>query len=302
MNKLIKIVIITLLLAALGLFVYAVVTQRFELRRKAVSGEPTPATATPTPTPTATPNPDICVRRTQIINLTPSTQSDYRGNSLAYTLTVKNDDSSECGTSTFNFSTILPYSNWAATFSSSSRVINPGDTSTVTVNFVSSANSPFGTLPVGVNVAGPKFAIVAAANYQILQPTSAPTAKATAKPTPEVVYVPGSTATSSASPSASPTELPVVADDAGEAEPAGILSNIPTAVIYGVGGFLLIILFFILRALFSGGKDNNPPKITPPVAPTPPTPMPQAPVPQPQPVNTMNPPIISHSVEAPINQ
>lgn len=50
-------VIIISLLAALGLFVWAVVTQRFELREKAVSGEVTPSpVATPTESPTPTPS------------------------------------------------------------------------------------------------------------------------------------------------------------------------------------------------------------------------------------------------------
>lgn len=54
-------VVIVSLIAALGLFVFAVTTQRFEIRNKAVSGEATPTgvplpTESPSPTPTTEPS------------------------------------------------------------------------------------------------------------------------------------------------------------------------------------------------------------------------------------------------------
>lgn len=239
------------------------------------------------PAPTASSSPASCTRGIQSVSLEPSTKSGYRGQSITYTVTVRNNDDRNCDKANFTLSAILPYSNWSASFAQSVLSIAPQTTASTTVNFKSSSNSPFGTLPVGVNTVGPRAALVAAANYQVLQGTPAPNA------TPEVVYVNNGLGSS---PSATATLVPVSTDEASvmnatleNETPGGVLSSIPTAVIYAIGGFLLIVLFFILRALF-GGNKNNPPKMTPPTTSTGPS-------------NSMNQtPQISHSVEAPLNQ
>lgn len=265
------------------------------------SASPT-ATASPTSAPTTTPTqaPGACTHGNQSVSLTPSSQSGYRGKGLTYTVTVTNNDDAACAKADFSLSAILPYANWTANFAQTVLSVSPQNSASTTVIFTSSSNSPLGTLPVGVNASGPKSSVVAAANYQVL----APTPTATPKPTPEVVYVPGSTLKPSASPTASATAsaLPTLVPTGEETnKPRGILANIPTAVIYAVGGFLLIILFFILRALFSGGnEEGNPPKLTPPTEmPTPPQMPPATPMQSQGPM--MNPPSISHSVEPPIS-
>lgn len=238
------------------------------------------ATASPTTSPSS------CTRGIQSVSLEPSSQSGYKGQSLTYTVTVRNNDDKNCDKANFSLSAILPYSNWSASFAQSVLSIASQTSASTTVNFKSSSNSPFGTLPVGVNTVGPKAALVAAANYVVLQGTPNP------KATPEVVYVKGG---NGSSPVATGSSVPLATADGQvvattetltEEKPAGLLSSIPTAVIYAIGGFLLIVLFFILRALF-GGNKNNPPKMTPPTSGG-------------TGMNEM--PQISHSVEAPMQQ
>lgn len=257
------------------------------------------ATATPTPTPTSSTS---CTRGIQSVSLEPSSQSGYRGKGLTYTVTVWNNDDKNCDKANFTLSAILPFANWTANFAQTVLSIAPQTSASTTVIFTSSSNSPLGTLPVGVNTVGPKAALVAAANYVVLTPTPSP------KATAETIYLKTGTSTeasvsANASPSATPEATAEATTETQSQTPGGVLSKIPTAVIYGIGGFLLIALFFILRALFSKGGKNNPPKMTPPasVPPTPPMPPTEPnPVPQPQAPMTPQTPQISHSVEAPM--
>lgn len=265
------------------------------------TGSANPA-ATTTPTPTATPTSaptSACNRGVQSVTLTPSSQSANRGQGLTYTVKVKNNDNSSCDKANFSLSAILPYSNWSANFAQSVLSIAPGSEGSTTVNFTSSTNSPYGTLPVGVNAVGPKAGVVAAANYQVLQGTASP------KATPEVITLRGGAspqASSSATPIASLE--PITGEVLDEPKPEGVLSQIPTAAIYALGGVLLIVLFFILRSLF-GGDKNNPPKMTPPTgtgttSDVPPA-TPTTSTSTTQPGTEPSTPQISHSVEAPMN-
>lgn len=252
------------------------------------------ATSSPSPSPTSAPS-TSCVRGNQSISLSPASQTGYKGQALTYTVTVTNNDDKNCTKADFSLSAILPFADWSANFAQGVLSISPQSSGSTTVIFTSSKNSPLGTLPVGVNSSGPKSSVVAAADYKVVEtPTPKPTTKA--KATPEVIVYKGTTA----SPSASPTERPILeASPTPEQQAAtGIIANLPQAVIYGVGAFLLIVLFFILRALFGGKKENNPPKLTPPSVSTPET---QGSVPT-TPVGPQGPmPSISHSVEAPIS-
>lgn len=255
-----------------------------------------------TASPTATSNSASCTRGIQSVSLEPSSQSGYRGKGLTYTVTVRNNDDSSCSKADFTLSAILPYANWTANFAQTVLSIQPQTSASTTVIFTSSTNSPYGTLPVGVNTSGPKASLVAAANYVVLTSTASP------YPTAETVYLKGSdySATTGAivSPSPQVYETATPEEVMTEETPQGPLSKIPTAVIYGIGGFLLVVLFFILKALFSGGKKNNPPKMTPPTqAPSaPPAPQPQAgPVEQQTPFAPQG-PQLSHSVEAPLSE
>ncbi len=271
----------------------------------AASASPSPtatanpaATATPTPTATPTNAPTSCNQGVQSVTLTPSTQRGKRAQGLTYTVKVKNNDNN-CDKANFSLSAILPYSNWSASFAQSVLSIASGSEGSTTVTFTSSSNSPFGTLPVGVNAVGPKSAVVAAANYEVLQ-----SATATPKATAEVINLSGG-ASPLASASATPiAEVEPITDELVDDKPQGILSQVPTAAIYALGGVLLIVLFFILRSLF-GGDKNNPPKITPPtetnsVSDMPPS-APTTSTSMPQQGSEPNTPQISHSIEAPMS-
>lgn len=69
-----------------------------------------------------------CTRYNPTVTISPSSQSGSAGSTLTYTVNVKNNDNSECGSSTFSLSYSVP-SGWTGSLSGTSLTINPGSTS-----------------------------------------------------------------------------------------------------------------------------------------------------------------------------
>ena len=100
---------------------------------------------------TATVNsvPDPCSEAAPTVTATPSNQSVDPGSSVAYTVTVVNNDSATCGDVVFSLSSTEP-SAWSSSFSPSSLTLAPGATGTATLSETPDGAAASGTYPVGV--------------------------------------------------------------------------------------------------------------------------------------------------------
>ncbi len=91
-----------------------------------------------------------CTRANPGVSISPSSQSGTPGQTLSYTATIINYDSSGCGSSTFNLTKSCP-SGWTCNLSSSSITISPnGSSGAVSLSVTSSATATDGNYTVSV--------------------------------------------------------------------------------------------------------------------------------------------------------
>ncbi|HXW53303.1 MAG TPA: protease pro-enzyme activation domain-containing protein, partial [Myxococcota bacterium] len=80
----------------------------------------------------------VCTRANPSISITPSTQSGSIGQTLSYTANISNNDTSACGSSTFDLTTVLP-AGFSVNVNPTSLSISPGQTGTATLQVTSSS-------------------------------------------------------------------------------------------------------------------------------------------------------------------
>ncbi|MDC7708640.1 NEW3 domain-containing protein [Vogesella indigofera] len=137
-----------------------------------------------------------CTRVKPTVLISPSqSTSVVSGTPVSYTVTVTNNDSSGCGSSTFNLQSVIP-SGWSVNLATSTLTVNPGNVGSTTLTTTSSSNALAGSYNIGVsatNVANTSFSGTGSASYSIGSTSAA--ALATSISTDKSSYVVGSTVT-----------------------------------------------------------------------------------------------------------
>lgn len=82
-----------------------------------------------------------CERANPLVAVDPSTAYGNPGSKKSYTITATNNDNSSCGASTFSLTTTNVPSGWTASFTNSQLSINPGSSSTTTLDVTSAAGA-----------------------------------------------------------------------------------------------------------------------------------------------------------------
>lgn len=124
--------IVFALLVALPLFVWAIITQRFELRKRAASGEP------------------VCNRELPRVDINPFATYSYPGNAIGYTVTVRNNDSTLCSPSKFTVGSINP-AGWTTNYAES-LTLNPEEEGHFYYSVSSASDTAVGDYSVGIGV------------------------------------------------------------------------------------------------------------------------------------------------------
>lgn len=124
----------------------------------------------------------VCSRAAPSLSLSPSSQSDYAGGTLSYQATLKNQDSVECAASTFSL-TLAAAAPLSGTLSSSSLILNPGQSQTFNISMKSAVDSVPGSLSFSVDAkdaAVSVHAVNASGTYIVKSPadTAAPSVPA----------------------------------------------------------------------------------------------------------------------------
>ena len=91
----------------------------------------------------------VCTRADPTLSLSPSSQSGNPGDTKSYTATIKNNDTTACGDSTFNLTKTCP-SGWTCSLSSTSKTISPGSSASVTLSATSPTTATAGDYTVKV--------------------------------------------------------------------------------------------------------------------------------------------------------
>jgi hypothetical protein len=86
----------------------------------------------------------VCARKAPSVTLTPSSQTAAPGATLNYTMTVQNNNSAACGTSTFNLGQVVP-AGFAGTLSAASLALGAGASGSVNWAATSGSAAPAGT-------------------------------------------------------------------------------------------------------------------------------------------------------------
>jgi len=86
----------------------------------------------------------VCARKAPSVTLTPSSQSAAPGATLNYTMTVQNNNSAACGTSTFNLGQVVP-AGFAGALSAASLALGAGASGSVNWAATSGSAVPAGT-------------------------------------------------------------------------------------------------------------------------------------------------------------
>jgi C1A family cysteine protease len=95
-------------------------------------------------------NDGTCVQANPTVTLSPSgTQSVTPGAPVTYTVSVTNNDNSDCPASTFNLNAVLP-NGWTASFGSSSLTINPRTSASTALLVASPTTAPGGSYTITV--------------------------------------------------------------------------------------------------------------------------------------------------------
>jgi hypothetical protein len=93
----------------------------------------------------------VCAHNAPLVSVSPLSKTGSKGQTLSYTLTVTNKDSSSCPNTTFNLNQSLP-SGWSGSFSPTSVSLASSASSSVSWNVTSSSSSLDGTYPVTSSV------------------------------------------------------------------------------------------------------------------------------------------------------
>jgi len=95
--------------------------------------------------------PPICTRANPAVTMTPTSQSGTAGSTLNYNLSVTNNDSSACASSTFNLSSSIP-TGWTATFTPASLSLAPGASAGTILSVTSATTASPGSYSISAKV------------------------------------------------------------------------------------------------------------------------------------------------------
>lgn len=149
-----------------------------------------------------------CTPGAPVIVISPANPSVTAGNTVNYTVSVTNNDSSACATRTFNISSAQP--GWGTTFSQGGLALAPGATGTTTMSIATLASTAPASYAVNAIVTNGSSTVTATANLTVLP--------ACVVATPVVVMT-------SSSPSASPGGSISFTVSVTDKDPAGCASR-----------------------------------------------------------------------------
>jgi len=118
---------------------------------------------------TVTYGPVPCVRSQPTVSMSPGNPSVYSGSSVNYTVTVLNNDSTGCGSSSFGLSSTVP-ATWTSSFSQVSLTINPGQSASATMTVSVPAGFTPGTYPVSATGSDANHSRTGNANASVTAP------------------------------------------------------------------------------------------------------------------------------------
>lgn len=98
----------------------------------------------------------VCRRQVPDVDISPISQVGTAGQELSYVINLKNNDTSQCDASTFNFSAqgSGPYQGqWGETFSPDTVTLSPGQSTSLTETIHSAGNSPIGVYTIATSIA-----------------------------------------------------------------------------------------------------------------------------------------------------
>jgi uncharacterized membrane protein len=105
------------------------------------------------------------------VSLSPSSQSAESGTSLGYTITIRNNDDSNCDNSSFNLASVVP-SGWSAGLSKSSLSLAPGATGYASLTVTSSSSASAKSYGIQIEVSNSSESLHAAsanATYTVVE-------------------------------------------------------------------------------------------------------------------------------------
>jgi M6 family metalloprotease-like protein len=105
------------------------------------------------------------------VSVSPLDPSIYPGQSASYSVSVTNNDSSACSSSTINLGSTAP-SGWFTSLSASSVTLGPGQSATVTMGKGAPSGTAAGTYAVNLSAATTSFNASGTANATVMTPPS----------------------------------------------------------------------------------------------------------------------------------
>ncbi|QNP40691.1 NEW3 domain-containing protein [Lysobacter solisilvae (ex Woo and Kim 2020)] len=104
------------------------------------------STTTPTPPPTTTPT---CMRAAPTLTVSGPTSTVAAGTTNTYSISLKNNDSAECSSTTFALARTVP-SGWTGTLSAANVALAPGASTSASLAVTSSTTAAAGSYGIGV--------------------------------------------------------------------------------------------------------------------------------------------------------
>ncbi|HEY9586097.1 MAG TPA: Ig-like domain-containing protein [Candidatus Paceibacterota bacterium] len=139
----------------------------------------------PTSATVAVTVPIPCIRANPSVSLAPASQSGTPGQTLAYTLTLTNNDSSVCSYSWFNITSSIP-SGWTQVPASFDSALFSGQSATIPISITSASDAAVGTYTVtekAANQGNPALNSSSSTNYEVQIPDTTPPVVAITNPT-----------------------------------------------------------------------------------------------------------------------
>ena len=125
----------------------------------------------PPTTTTAAP----CVRANPTITLAPANQTGEVGQTVTYTLTIRNNDNAQCASATFNISHSMT-GGFTVQASRTSIALTPGATGTITYNVTPAMTVANGSYPLSLTITESGRQFTASANYNVTSSVGVPPA------------------------------------------------------------------------------------------------------------------------------
>ncbi len=116
-----------------------------------------------------------CSPQAPSLTVSPSTASVTAGQSVTYSVTLKNNDTAACSSSTFNLQPVVP-AGWTGSISPTAATMAPGETASFGLTVTAPELAVTGTYAVGANAADSTRTATASASISVTQPVKTVTA------------------------------------------------------------------------------------------------------------------------------